>query len=387
MKLIAKVGMTSFLLTINAQLFDSAFDTLNVVGENSNTVSSYDPELADDLFDASGDVDEASVSLGEAPVGLTLEKRKFFVPGWTDTETHALTGKNMKKNKWKKSIKKNRKRIKTINSASSSPFGMLAALRAATKKKLFNAGKIATKFVDYGCWCFQSEDVSSFRLPSVDEYDTGCQSLVKCETCVAMDFAEDEKCAISETGYPEYNATITRAGTVECNNAAGTCQRAYCECHKNFAENFPNKVSGDRQFHASRFDKQPKGKNAADELTKKEEFCVVPKKTKPSSAGMDGRFDDDFRGLQLDGFFTTQSPKIKNEKPVKKDHCCGEYPARYPFSSFDGDHGCCGSQTYDKASKECCGSPIDGKIYNPFLKACCSKKNGGVVADFGTCLG
>lgn len=378
MKLIAKVGVTSFLLTINAQ-FDSAFDTLNIAGEDSNTVSipSYDPELADDLFDASGEVDEA-------PVGFALEKRRFFVPGWTDTETHETNGK---KNKWKKSIKKNRKRIKTINSAPSSPFGMLAALRAATKKKLFNAGKIATKFVDYGCWCFQNEEVSSFRLPSVDEYDTGCQSLVKCETCVAMDFADDEKCAISETGYPEYNATITRTGTIECNNVAGTCQRAYCECHKNFAENFPNKVSGDRQYHASRFDKKPKGKDTESELTRKEETCVPPKKTKPSSAGMDGRFDDDFRGLQLDGFFTTESPKSKNDKKVKSDHCCGEYPARYPFSSFDGDHGCCGSQTYDKASKDCCGSSTHGKIFNPFLKACCSKKNGGVVADFGTCLG
>lgn len=72
MKLIAKVGVTSFLLTINAQ-FDSAFDSLNIAGEDSNTVSipSYDPELADDLFDASGEVDEA-------PVGFALEKRRFF---------------------------------------------------------------------------------------------------------------------------------------------------------------------------------------------------------------------------------------------------------------------------------------------------------------------
>lgn len=378
MKLVEKVGLTSFLLTVNAQ-FDSAFDSLNIAGDSSNTVSipAYDPELADSVFDASGDVDGAEIGLG-----MELEVRGYKVPGWTNVDTHETNGN---KKKWKKSIKKNRKRIKAINSYTSSPFGMLAALRAATKKKIFNPSKISSKFVDYGCWCFQSEKVSSFRLPSVDDYDEGCQSLVKCETCIKMDFEGDEKCTNLENGYPEYNATITRDGSVECNNSEGTCERAYCECHKSFAENFPKKVSGDRQYHASRFDRKPKGKNNEDAKTRKEETCV-PKKKEKASGDDFGRFDrtGGLDTMGLDGFFTTQSPRSKGDKPVKKDHCCGEYPQRFPFSSFDGDHGCCGGQTYDKASKECCGNPHFGTIFNPFLKACCSKKSGN-VQDFGTC--
>lgn len=378
MKLVVKVGVTSLLLAVNAQ-FDSAFDQLNIVGDSSNSVEipSYDPELVD-AIDGSGDVDEA-------PVGFNIDVRKFNVPGWTDTNTHIRT-QNGKKNKWKKSIKKNRKRIKAINSYQSSPFGMLAALRAATKKKIFNPSKISSKFVDYGCWCFQSEEITSFRLPSVDDYDEGCQSLVKCETCIKMDFAGNERCTNLENGYPEYNATITRDGSVECNNVEGSCERAYCECHKSFAESFPKRVSGDRQYSASRFDKPPKGKDNVDEPTRKDKTCVPQKKNRALSQTGRSDYEDQFRGLQLDGFFTTQSPSKGNrgEKAAKQDHCCGEYPQRFPFSSFDGDHGCCGGQTYDKQTKECCGNPHAGSIYNPFLKECCSKRSGN-VKDFGTC--
>lgn len=373
MKLITKIGVSSLLLSkINAQ-FDSAFDSLNIASSDS-----VGENVDFDLLEASGDIDQAEVAGLDTMDGF--EVRKFNVPGWTNVDTHE---KNGKKNKWKKSIKKNRKRIKAINSYTSSPFGMLAALRAATKKKIFNPSKISSKFVDYGCWCFQSEEVSSFRLPAVDTYDAGCENLVKCETCIKMDFVGDEKCTNLENGYPEYNATITRDGTVECNNSEGTCERAYCECHKSFAVNFPSKVSGDRQYHASRFDRKTKGSDS--DKTRKEETCVPQKKEKSSvTLGMEGRFDEEFRGLQLNGFFTTQSPRSKSDKPAKKDLCCGEYPERYPFSSFDGDHGCCGGKTFDKASKDCCGNAHAGVLFNPFLKACCSKK-AGTVADFGTC--
>ena len=38
----------------------------------------------------------------------------------------------------------------------------------------------------------------------------------------------------------------------------------------------------------------------------------------------------------------------------EKDKCCGTYPDRFPFSSRDGNRGCCNTRTYDTSIMECC---------------------------------
>ena len=38
----------------------------------------------------------------------------------------------------------------------------------------------------------------------------------------------------------------------------------------------------------------------------------------------------------------------------EKDKCCGTFPDRFPFSSRDGNRGCCNSRTYDTSIMECC---------------------------------
>ena len=36
------------------------------------------------------------------------------------------------------------------------------------------------------------------------------------------------------------------------------------------------------------------------------------------------------------------------------DQCCGTYPDRFPFYSYDNTRGCCAGKTYDKDTLQCC---------------------------------
>lgn len=271
-----------------------------------------------------------------------------------------------------------------INSLKSSPFGMLAAWRAATKKKLINEKKVNRRFIDYGCWCFQTEELDNLRLPTVDHFDSACEELTKCETCVKMDHEGDEKCEV-DTAYPDYNATITKEGDITCNDPSNSCKNAYCECHKQFAKRFSTqkKLQGKREYTSSRFTRKPKGRNMEDAPTKKEAFCVAPKKG-GNDFGQAGRSDfGSFKGIDYDYGVESQSSGGKKVK-AKPDTCCGQYPARFPYSSFDGAHGCCGGSTYDKQVKSCCGNQFAGAIFNPTFNECCNKKT-GETKSFGTC--
>ena len=48
----------------------------------------------------------------------------------------------------------------------------------------------------------------------------------------------------------------------------------------------------------------------------------------------------------------------KNQGPSEKA-CCGDFPIRSPFKTYDGTRACCGGSIYDATIKECCadGSP------------------------------
>ena len=48
----------------------------------------------------------------------------------------------------------------------------------------------------------------------------------------------------------------------------------------------------------------------------------------------------------------------KGQGPSEKQ-CCGDFPVRRPYKTYDGSRACCGSSVYDATIKECCsdGSP------------------------------
>ena len=122
-----------------------------------------------------------------------------------------------------------------------------------------------------------------------------------------------------------------------------------------------------------------------DAPTKKESFCVAPKKSNVNGDFGRSDFDGGFKGL-TDYDYQPAAAQSGGQKKKKNtpDTCCGQYPSRFPYSSLDGEHGCCGGHTFDKTQKKCCGSQFHGAIYNPTFNECCNKKTGD-TKSFGTC--
>ena len=70
-------------------------------------------------------------------------------------------------------------------------------------------------------------------------------------------------------------------------------------------------------------------------------------------------FDEKFydqKGSNFDVGGICNSKTSNNNKPVngKNDKCCGEYPARYPYSSNSNSRKCCQNKTYLVNTLKCC---------------------------------
>lgn len=236
--------------------------------------------------------------------------------------------------------------------------------------------------------------MDSLNVPYVDAYDNVCKQLTRCEKCIAMDHPGEDNCDVSKLkgkkGYPEYNVTVSQDGVIKCENDKSSCQYAFCECHKQFALDFPTRINANRSYQSSRFNRKPKGRKHANGPTRKEAKCVPPPKKERSQEGrsdMDGLDFDMFRGLDVFGDENTTPASGLQRKPKRADTCCGSYPLRYPFSTFDGnsDHGCCGGKTYVIGNaKQCCGNKNTGTPFNPFVQTCCHKPT-GAISSIGSC--
>ena len=90
------------------------------------------------------------------------------------------------------------------------------------------------KYWTYGCQCLILGDrpmSDPGHGPPVDELDTVCKQYKDCQKCARM--THGEMC-IGE--FVRYNLRIGQNGPV-CRNEAGSCERALCECDKQFAQN------------------------------------------------------------------------------------------------------------------------------------------------------
>ena len=74
--------------------------------------------------------------------------------------------------------------------------------------------------------------------------------------------------------------------------------------------------------------------------------------------------------LFVSGYFADPSKQHANGfNPVEECHskgvgasseheCCGYYPLRYPYKTYDGMRSCCGQVTYSVDLMECCGNGV-----------------------------
>jgi len=179
----------------------------------------------------------------------------------------------------------------------------------------------------YGCWC-QFGDFAGRGKP-VDEWDLQCKILQDNYECIAMEDDNLGQCDVFGTDYnssigigDKHEMSLARL-KYECEKANGqdTCASKICLVEGSFIQNLIQM--------AFREGKKP-------------DFMRFSHRSPMFDPAVSCSVSGNSRGNE--GF---------------ERSCCGEYPRRFPFKSYEGDRECCFGKTYDVNMLECCD---DGRV-------------------------
>jgi len=170
----------------------------------------------------------------------------------------------------------------------------------------------------YGCWCYFENDHGSGKGHPIDELDGFCKTLHDGYTCIIMDSADmGMSCVPWEIPYNSaFGSGIPTGLTMdglkaECDsqNNADTCEAWTCKVEGWFVQQY---------------------------------FTY---------AANGGLINENYR--HVNGFSTDANCPISNGIQSEKA-CCGEYPLRFPFKTYNGARDCCYSHTFNTNLYQCC---------------------------------
>jgi len=179
-------------------------------------------------------------------------------------------------------------------------------------------------FNQYGCWCYFEGDHGSGRGHPVDELDEFCKILHDGYSCIIMDSADmNMNCGLPWTipynsafgsGIPAGLSLAGLKSECDAQNTADTCEAWTCKVEGWFVQQYflyatNGGIINANYRHANGFS---------------------PSSNCPISDG------------------------IQSEKA-----CCGEYPLRFPFKTYNGARDCCYSHTFNTNLYQCCN---DGHV-------------------------
>lgn len=188
----------------------------------------------------------------------------------------------------------------------------------------------------YGCWCYLDENWEYGHGPVQDGLDQECKNLVRNYRCLVLDALErGETCDPENQDYTEYNLFGGSEEVVnECNSNGNEedenaqCRIGLCIADGTFSLNLFALMFQQGGISAS----QPP---------------YDPAMTHATNAESPGDFDP-----------RTECQYGINGAGYSDRACCGEYPSRFPFKTFDGDKACCGGRTYSTLSLQCCTDEV-----------------------------
>jgi hypothetical protein len=188
----------------------------------------------------------------------------------------------------------------------------------------------------YGCWCYLDTDWDTAKGPVQDGLDQECKNLVSNYRCLVLDALDrGETCDPATQDYTEYN--LLGGGLdlpAECvdenvNEENGQCRIDLCIADGTFSLNLFSLMFQTGGIAASSPPYDPN---------------VAHSNNSVANAGAGGTFDPAVECL-TNGL----SGAGRSEKA-----CCGSYPERFPFKTFNGDKDCCGDRTYATLGLQCC---------------------------------
>jgi len=192
----------------------------------------------------------------------------------------------------------------------------------------------------YGCWCYLDDTWDIAKGPVQDGLDQECKNLVQNYRCLVLDALErGETCDPQNQDYTEYNLF-------------GGSEQVVQECNTNGNENDENSQCridlciADGQFSLDLFALMfQQGGIAASQPP------YDPNVAHGNNSENPGTFDPLIECL---------TNNLQGAGRSEKE-CCGSYPTRFPFKTFDGDKACCGDRTYSTLALQCCdsGTPAD----------------------------
>jgi len=179
---------------------------------------------------------------------------------------------------------------------------------------------------NYGCWCYFANNAGKGSGQPIDELDQLCKDLQSCYRCAKIDSLNNNNEEICSPGTQDYKvhihktfmSTNTQGILADCHseNSLDDCAANTCCCEMNFVSNLLRLWFSGYQINKPQYNRD----NWDAEMCK-----VIP-------------------------------------LPPTVLACCGEYPARVPYSLDRGKVECCNNEIlYNLASHKCCS---DGSIGN-----------------------
>jgi hypothetical protein len=171
---------------------------------------------------------------------------------------------------------------------------------------------------EYGCWCYFEEDHGKGKSQPLNEIDSYCKILHEGYDCAMMDAEEagEPECEPWEVTYVTQTTSDIDTLIQVCTNLnADKCARNACIVEGMFVVNIVQSF-----FAGISLDPIYKHTDPDFDLG-----VMCPTKPGPQSVGKS---------------------------------CCGFYPFRRPYKTYEGNRSCCGVKTYDTNILTCCA---DGK--------------------------
>jgi len=167
----------------------------------------------------------------------------------------------------------------------------------------------------YGCWCYFGAEHGHGRGHPVNEVDSLCQWLHHGYECTMVDHFEENgegECIPWEVDYTTGAKGDVDGIVADCaaRNMGNNCATRSCIVEGMFVTNVFQKFFGGLTLDHTKNHDHPD---------------FDPKANCPTNKG----------------------------KPSPKS-CCGLYPFRHPYKTYDGERACCGVKTYDVNILTCC---------------------------------
>lgn len=178
---------------------------------------------------------------------------------------------------------------------------------------------------NYGCWCYFEDEHIKGKGPVVNTVDSYCKTMVYGYECAIMDGETTGNTCNTpwDEPYIPHNVAITPVSSVaeQCaaNNPGNSCHIWACIVEGHMTEQvFADFIS-----------------------------LVVYDPTYKHS----NNFFDPEDSCHIIGTGSGQSEKS----------CCGNYPYRFPYKTYNNERACCGQKTYNVFNK-CCEDPDDSLL-------------------------